>query len=123
MLQSDRNTPLQSAGATENQGALVRIPVGSTQTDQWILSDNVRQHDTAEDCLAVRGTWQESGKLTFLHYPIDAGQLDGEWMVRGFNGDRKIWHGAPVLAASDGKVIGVLLVEKRETKIVPLESF
>ena len=123
VLQSDRNTPLQSAGATENQGALVRIPVGSTQTDQWILSDNVRQHDTAEDCLAVRGTWQESGKLTFLHYPIDAGQLDGEWMVRGFNGDRKIWHGAPVLAASDGKVIGVLLVEKRETKIVPLDAF
>ena len=33
------------------------------------------------------------------------------------DGDRSVWHGAPVLSEADGKLIGILLVGETETKI------
>ena len=40
------------------------------------------------------------------------------WEVLDFNGDRDVWHGAPVISSSSGKLIGVMLIESRTAKIM-----
>lgn len=117
---TDKSTPLNITDLNAaDDTPLAKLPLTGAEIKKWIGSDQIRQLKQMEDCLAVRATPHESGELTFLHYPIEATQVSSDWEVRGFNGDRKIWHGAPVLSAADGMVIGVLLVGKRESRIVP----
>ena len=82
--------------------------------------DVLRQTDELEDCLAVRGTWQSADKLTYVHYSIEKQELNDDWQINNFRGDRDLWHGAPVLSSLDGKLIGILLVEKNKAQIVRL---
>ncbi|QEG23612.1 MlaD family protein [Mariniblastus fucicola] len=44
------------------------------------------------------------------------------WDVIDFNGDRNVWHGAPVVSAADGKLMGILLIESRKTKILTVNG-
>lgn len=69
-----------------------------------------------ESCVAVRA----NGELDDLRYfplRIDVESLDENWAVKNFDGDRSVWHGAPILSEDDGKLIGILVVGERETKI------
>ena len=121
VLLTDKSTPLDlSKLSVTNETQLAKLPIARSQIKNWLAAEQIRQLEQVEDCLAVRATPQESGELTYLHYPIEATQLSSDWEVRGFNGDRKVWHGAPVLSAADGMVVGVLLVGKRESRIVPI---
>ena len=79
-----------------------------------------RRPTQAEDCLAVR--YEGAGDAgTFLHLPLNANQIDENWQLRGFDGDRDVWHGAPVVAKADGSLIGFLIVEKRSAKVELVE--
>lgn len=87
----------------------------------WLIpNDKIRAAGELEDCLAVRGTWQTADKLTFVHYPIEKQELNDDWQINSFHGDRDTWHGATVLSSRDGKLIGILLVEKNQAQIVRL---
>lgn len=72
-----------------------------------------------ERCMAVRANG-ELGDLTYLHYAIESEDISEDWQIKNFDGDRSVWHGAPVLSAEDGKLIGVLLVGEHETRIEAL---
>jgi hypothetical protein len=83
--------------------------------------NDLRVPSKAEACVAVRA----NGELADLRYfplRIDAANLDEKWTVKNFDGDRTVWHGAPVLSETDGKLIGVLLVGERETRIETISN-
>lgn len=102
----------------------VRLPVPADFTDQWIdASRDVRRLETIESCLAVRANLDGS-ELMYLDYPIEHHQLTidesqpDRWFMNRFDGDRRVWHGAPVLSATDGKLIGAISVSDRQATIV-----
>ena len=96
------------------------LPAGVSPTEAPFTKQETRRPEQAEDCLAVRyeGT-DDAG--TFLHLPLDANQIDENWQLRGFDGDRDVWHGAPVVAKADGSLVGFLIVEKRSAKVELVE--
>ena len=96
------------------------LPAGVSPTEAPFTKQETRRPDQAEDCLAVR--YEGVGEAgTFLHLPLDANQIDENWQLRGFDGDRDVWHGAPVVAKADGSLIGFLIVEKRSAKVELVE--
>ena len=96
------------------------LPAGTRPTETPFTKQEIRQPEQAEDCLAVR--YEGTGDAgTFLHLPLDANQIDENWQLRGFDGDRDVWHGAPVVAKADGCLIGFLIVEKRSAKVELVE--
>lgn len=82
---------------------------------------DMRVPPNVEACLAIRANG-EFGDLRYLSQSFEASDISEEWTLIGFDGDRDVWHGAPILAESDGKLIGILLVGENETKIVPLDD-
>lgn len=46
----------------------------------------------------------------------------GDWSVTSDLGDMSAWHGAPVVAMSDGKIIGVFVVAKQGPSVATLKS-
>lgn len=95
-----------------------RIPLGknSPLTNRPFFTTEFRHPEKPENCMAVRreGSGDEG---TFLHLSINANEIGEDWQVKSFDGDRNVWHGAPIIAESDGKLLGFLLVEKRSAKI------
>jgi len=101
---------------------LVGLKVPDKFSASWVIpKSQIRTAGELEDCLAVRGTWQTEDKLTFVHYPVEKQEMGDDWMIRSFHGDREIWHGASVLSERDGKLIGILLVEKNQAQIIRLD--
>ena len=92
------------------------LPAGVTPAERPFTQQEIRRPEQPENCLAVRyeGTGSEG---TFLHLPLEAEQIDEDWQLKGFDGDRNVWHGAPVVAKVDGKLIGFLIVEDRGASI------
>ena len=100
------------------------IPVSANISSSWLTEQASHTPAEIEDCLAVRASG-DPRNLTYLHYPIEklgiTATEDG-WELNSFDGDRDVWHGSPVLSASDGKLIGVLLIGKRKTTIVKFNA-
>ena len=77
--------------------------------------DEIRAPISGEDCLAL-------GDPSAAPIALAAARLraEGEIFVvdpaLSFDAD---WHGAAVVARSDGKLVGMLLVEKRKGRVVP----
>ncbi len=85
---------------------------------RWPAS-RCRVPETPEDCLAVADPAAPS-------LPLAASRLtpeDGSWMVDNAIAVDPGWHGAVVVSRSDGKVIGVLLVDDAETRVAILPAF
>jgi len=92
------------------------LPVGVAPTQTPFTQQGTRRPEQAEDCLAVR--YEGAGDAgTFLHLPLEANQIDEGWQLREFDGDRDVWHGAPIVSKVDGSLIGFLIVEERSAKI------
>ncbi len=70
-----------------------------------------------ESCLAVRREGVDDPAIYF-HLPIAADDLKSDWQLKNFDGDRDVWHGAPVVAEADGKLLGVLLVGDDGAQVV-----
>lgn len=107
--------------ATEGKliGALP-LPQAMSPTERPFTQKETRKPTQPENCLAVR--YEGGGDAaTFLHLPLEASQIDESWQLKGFDGDRNVWHGAPVVAKLDGSLIGFLIVEKRSAKVELVE--
>ena len=78
---------------------------------------------TEMELIAVRRPALES---TCLHSSIPANSVtasdDGTWQVSGFQGDREVWHGAPVMAVDSGELVGALHFDGEEPTIVGLQN-
>jgi len=92
------------------------LPAGVAPTKRPFAQQDVRSPEAPEDCLAVRYEGA-AGEGTFLHLTLEAEQIDEDWRLKGFDGDRNVWHGAPVVAKFDGRLIGFLIVEDRSASI------
>ena len=103
---------------------IMKLPISSSFSSNWLNEPAARQPTEPEDCLAVRAAG-EPRSLTYLHFSIeqaDIGDNDGDWVLNSFDGDRDVWHGSPVLSETDGKLIGVLLIGPRQVTILPFDS-
>lgn len=116
---ADGGTSIRVDDLTAGENQLIgKIPLdsGLSPTERPFSAADFRLPETAENCMAVRreGTGDDG---TFLHLSINANEIGEDWQVKGFNGDRNVWHGAPVIAESDGRLLGFLIVDKRSAKI------
>ncbi len=99
---------------------VLKLGVPDDFSMSWVGENATRTPEVIEDGLAVRAS-ETNNRLTYLHYPIeklDITVTDQGWDLNSFDGDRDVWHGSPVLSATDGKVIGVLLIDDRQATIV-----
>jgi len=86
-----------------------------------IDESEIRQPSKAEPCLLVRA----SGELEDLRYfsiSIQPDQIEDQGALRNFDGDRSVWHGAPVLSEVDGDLIGIMLVGESGSRIEPVSK-
>jgi len=96
------------------------------QTKPFDLQSDVASEAQPMACLAVR---RGDDPNAFFHLAIKADSLredaddPNRWTLIDFNGDRKVWHGSPVVSASDGKLVGILLIERRRTQILKVSGF
>ncbi|MEM7783032.1 MAG: MlaD family protein [Planctomycetota bacterium] len=106
------------------EGKLQTIQLESKilRSSQAFQRRDFRKMSQPERCLAVRSATSENegSSLEFFHYPIQADEIDNENRLTHFNGDRSVWHGAPVLATSDGRLIGILMVSDQDARIEPI---
>ena len=109
----DRDAP--DRPALDSLGSLAGTAKKSPLTKPIDESD-IRQPSKAEPCLLVRA----SGEIEDLRYfsiLIEPDQIESQWELRSFDGDRSVWHGAPVLSEIDGDLIGVMLVGESGSRI------
>lgn len=92
------------------------LPAGVAPTERPFAQQEIRRPEELEDCLVVRYEGAV-GRGTFLHLTLEAEQIDQDWQLKGFDGDRNVWHGAPLVAKFDGRLIGFLIVEDRGAKV------
>jgi len=75
-----------------------------------------RVADDPEDVFVIAS--QPSGESMLQMLPsdelVDRGRT---WEVRDSRFGRRVWHGAPVLAVTDEKIVGLLLVDSDGTRI------
>ncbi len=117
LVDGDHAIGVEELEAEENQViGKIALPSNLSPTERPFSSDEFRKPEAAENCMAIRreGTGDDG---TFLHLSIDINEIGEDWQVKGFNGDRNVWHGAPVVAESDGKLLGFLIVDARSAKI------
>ena len=86
-----------------------------------LMKSETRVPTQAESCVAIRANGQLND-LRFLPLRIDAEDIGENWILKNFDGDRSVWHGAPVMSEADGKMIGVLLVGNRESRIEMVDA-
>lgn len=109
--------PLATQSLDGAEIARVALPAISGGTYPSPISQNeMRIPDQPEPCLAIRANG-ELEDLRFLSLSIEQENIGEQWVVKEFNGDRSVWHGSPVLSELDGKLIGILLVGEKETRI------
>ncbi len=82
-------------------------------------AERLRKADEPEDCFAAR---QSTSGETLLE-SIGQHELDStgqRWMITRSGLSGTLWHGAAVLSARDGKLIGMLVADETGTYIAPL---
>lgn len=108
-------------------GLLVWLPVSDSVKLDWCQPQrDFRVTEDVEDCLAVRATG-DLGSYEYLHLSIDKDLLfidpqTGNQVLRFFDGDKSIWHGAPVQSVADGKIVGILLTDEKRTIIAGVKD-
>ncbi|MEL7497041.1 MAG: MlaD family protein [Planctomycetota bacterium] len=107
--------------AADQEAEVVQLPINTNVLGRSIpfAENEIRIPKQPEKCLAVRMEG-ELNEPTFLHMPIEIDAINEDWSLKNFDGDRNVWHGAPVVSDTDGQLIGFLLVEERDAKIVPV---
>ncbi|TWT54522.1 Paraquat-inducible protein B [Rubripirellula amarantea] len=83
-----------------------------------VLAERMRTPTQTEDCFVVRGEAENTTMQWLGRESLSLG--DRRWNVAGVELSRSMWHGSPVIAASDQFVIGVLLLDSSGAQVVPL---
>ena len=60
--------------------------------------------------------------MRYFSILIEPDQIESQWELRSFDGDRSVWHGAPVLSEVDGDLIGIMLVGESGSRIAPVSN-
>jgi hypothetical protein len=110
-----REHPLSEAGVTAIDGVgVVGLTGFSTKGSPWPI-ERIRTPSGPEDCLVVAG---DIG----TRLPLAAGRLkpaEAGWEIdKSLSFDETDWHGACVVAVSDGMLVGVLAVEDRTGRVL-----
>ena len=77
---------------------------------QGIPLSALRHPTGPEDCVVVRSSFDES-EVTQVVQTIDLEHIaiqSDQWAINNPDVDFTAWHGAPIIAMSDGKIIGIL---------------
>lgn len=103
--------------------AMTRLPIKENTLARSVpfSKNEIRRPEAIEACLAVRMEGDISDP-NFFHMPINEESLDNDWGIKDFDGDRDVWHGAPVVADADNRLIGFLSVEKSAAKVIPVSE-
>ncbi|MCP4776543.1 MAG: hypothetical protein GY880_20160, partial [Planctomycetaceae bacterium] len=114
---------MKSDGALTFIGSLGKqvTTSGANSFAKPLDESEIRQPSSPEPCLLVRA----SGEIEDLRYfsiSIQPDQIEDNWELRSFDGDRSVWHGAPVLSEVDGDLIGVMLVGESGARIEPVSK-
>jgi len=96
-------------------GLALRPQVSLPGVAAWPRSQQ-RAPEGPEDCLLV--TEPGSSPLSLAPGALQAG--DDGWHIDPALPVDESWHGAPVLARSDGRLIGLVLVDDDVARVVPL---
>jgi len=100
------------------QGAsgLATLPA-TLDSDVWPRS-RMRSTSEPEECIAVADSSDAPFPLSISRLTV----VDGEWMIDPALAVDASWHGAAVVARSDGRLIGMVLFddEEDEARVVPL---
>jgi paraquat-inducible protein B len=108
-----------------SESGSLRIPV-DVSGFPIVAYERLRVPSEPEECIAVRTAASEDRPMPIIQ-SIDREQLSdvgitGVWTISG-DTDYSASHGAPVVATSDGKIIGVLLNGKSGPVMAPLTEF
>ncbi len=108
-------TRIALASVAPSEGALARLEgvgrLGVPWPEEW-----VRRPAEPEDCLVI-------GDPTAPPIALSASRLEetaGAWAVDRSHSIDDTWHGAPVFSRGDGRLVGMLLVEKGRARIAPV---
>lgn len=104
--------------ASQTKGT-VRIPL--PDATPHVTQADFRTPTGPEECLIVRSAVVDNQPTPVIQ-AVDLQQIsaqDSEWLISGSEADFSQWHGAPVVAISDGRIIGLLLSESGGAKIIP----
>ena len=96
--------------ATLSASGMIAVPLENIKPAARL--NQIRNPTSIEDCLVVRSAIVD-GRATPVIQAIDAEQLSAGttgWLVQN-DLNFSEWNGAPVVAMSDGKVIGILLTD------------
>ncbi|MFK7767523.1 MAG: MlaD family protein [Mariniblastus sp.] len=107
---------------TESKLRLFDFPaesIAGVELTRPFSAAETREPTDPERCIAVRAKGA-TGEIKYFHQAIEKSDIGEGWMINNFNGDRSVWHGAAVLSIADEKLIGVLLIDDRETRIEPI---
>jgi hypothetical protein len=92
-----------------------------SDVENLISTDSVSATSLPEQAIVLR---KSAENQTYLHLPIAAAEIalvqenDVElWRLNNFSGDRAVWHGCPVLMASDSTLVGMLLVDAKGPRV------
>lgn len=100
--------------AEKEAQTLVKLKVPKEFCSNWLAAPkDFRQREEGEESVAVRGSMPGSASSVFVHYPIDAENVDEDGKLLTFTEDEDLWHGTPLLSNLDGKVVGVLSITGR----------
>ena len=97
-------------------GALARRAIQFPELTVW-TPERTRGSDEPEDCLVVADPSRAPIAVSAAHLERVAA---GPWRVSSSLPFEKEWHGAAVLARSDGLLVGLLLVDEGRGTIAPL---
>lgn len=104
--------------------AVISIPVIRKALSARAIAIRSRELDIAEDCLAVRSAFRND-KVISVTLPIDRSQLVkqiGSWRVQDAARDFDGWNGTPVVAVSDGNIVGLLVIGGEGPVVVPVSE-
>lgn len=88
-----------------------------------IASSRLRSPGEPEDCCICRQV-KTNGKASSIVQSLGREQLesrDGVWVVTTDNGDMSAWNGSPVVALTDGRIIGVFCFEPTGPQVAVLK--
>lgn len=103
---------------------VVSVPVGLPALKSRSVDLKRRAMTEAEECLVIRSA-SDNGRVLPMAVPLDRAQLTNHaegWLIEDSDLEFSDWHGAPVVAASDGALVGLLVVSDHGPFVVPLDG-
>lgn len=107
---------------TTTSAGVMSLPVAADELFDRGTVVPSRRLEEPEDCLVVRSA-SDDGRVTPVIQAIDRSELSAgleAWVMTNSEKDLTEWHGAPVVAAIDGCLIGLLIVGDNGTVVAGL---